>query len=356
MYIDHLLAEKKYEDAAKLCSVTFEGDKELWEEEIYKFVRCKQLKFISAYLPRNVDSKLNPQVYEMVLYDYLKTDREGLLSLLKMWPSNLYNAKAVIAAIHNHFEKTDSDILLEALALLYTDLRDYDKALKMYMKLQHRDVFDLIKKHNLYGRIKTSMLELMKLDTNEAISLLLDKDKIQPANVVEELRKNEKYLFLYLNALEKTDSLAGFDWELVNLYAKYDQEKLLPFLKRSRNYPLPLAYALCKERSFYSEMIYLLDRMGDSLEALNVIMKNVNDIKLAIDFCKEHNDPDLWSFLVDESIDSRPEVITKLLDGAAGYMNPEELIKRIQTDRVIPGLKLSLINMLNGFSLQVNLN
>lgn len=351
-----MLADKKYEEAAKLCSITFEGDKDLWEEEIYKFVRCKQLKHISAYLPRGVDSKLNPQVYEMVLYDYLKNDRQGLLSLLKSWPSNLYNAKAVIAAIHNHFEKADSDVLLECLALLYTDLHDYDKALKMYLKLQHKDVFQMIKKHNLYSRIRTSIVELIKLDANEAVSLLMDKEKISPAVVVDELRKNEKYLYLYLSALEKTDSVAGFDWELVNLYAKYDQEKLLPFLKRSKNYPLQEAYALCKERVFHSEMIYLLDRMGDPSQALNIILKDVNDINMAIEFCKEHNDSELWSLLVDESINcNRPEVITKLLDGAAGYMNPEDLITRIQEGQVIPGLKQSLIKMLNGCNLQVSL-
>lgn len=352
LYVDHLLADKKFDQAAQLCSMIFEDNKDLWEEEVYKFVKVKQLKCVSPYLPRSVDSKLNPQVYEMVLYDFLKTDREGLLYLLKEWPSNLYNPKAVIKAIHSHFDKTDTNVLLEALALLYSFEHEYDKALKMYLKLQHKDVFQLIKKHNLYNNIKSSLIELIKLDSEQAISLLLDRKKISPETVVDELRKNEKMLFLYLDTLEKTDSSGKFDWELVTLYAKYDYEKLLPFLKRSRTYPLQEAYELCKSKLFYPEMALLADRMGDSIQALTIIMKNINDVKMAIDFCKEHNDPDLWNFLVDESTD-KPEILTKLLDGAAGYMNPEELIEKIHLGQEIPGLQASLIKMLNGFNLQV---
>lgn len=289
----------------------------------------------------------------MILYDFLKTDRRGLLKLLKEWPSNLYNPKAVIKAIHSNFDNADTNILLEALALLYSYEYEYDKALKMYLKLQHKDVFQLIKKHNLYSNIKSSIIELIKLDSEQAISLLLEKNKISPEIVVDELRKSEKFLFLYLDMLDKTDSSGKFDWELVNLYAKYDREKLLPFLKRSRTYPLQEAYELCKTKLFYPEMALLSDRMGDSKQALTIIMQNINDVKMAIEFCKEHNDLDLWNFLIDESID-KPEILTKLLDGAAGYMNPEELIQKINIGQDIPGLQASLIKMLNGFNLQVS--
>lgn len=44
LYLDHLLASGKYEDAAQLCLQAFGNDKQLWEEEVYKFVRAKQLR------------------------------------------------------------------------------------------------------------------------------------------------------------------------------------------------------------------------------------------------------------------------------------------------------------------------
>lgn len=63
LYVDHLLADKKFEQAAQLCSMIFEDNKDLWEEEVYKFVKVKQLKCVSPYLPTAAASKLNPQVY-----------------------------------------------------------------------------------------------------------------------------------------------------------------------------------------------------------------------------------------------------------------------------------------------------
>lgn len=355
LFVDKLLAEERYEDAAKLCQRVFENNKDLWEEEVYKFVKVKQLRSVSQYLPRTNDCKLNPQVYEMVLYEYLKLDRPGFLSLIKEWQPNLYNTTAVINAIHDHFEKKDKNILLEALAILYSHEQEYDKSLTMYLKLQHPDVFQLIKKHNLYATIRTMIIELIKLDNEKAISMLLERNKIQPEIVVAELENHETFLFMFLDALDKVDSSGKFDWKLINLYAKHDQEKMLPFLKRSRTYPLQEAYELCKINSFHPEMVYLLDRMGNSTEALTIIMKKLKDVSMAIEFCREHNDLELWEYLVNESVD-KPEIITKLLDGIAGFMiNPEMLIDRIQIGQDIPGLKGALVKMLNGFQLQVNI-
>lgn len=90
---------------------------------------------MSAYLPRTNDCKLNPEVYEMVLFEYLQFDRNGFLTLIKEWPPALYNTSAVINAIHDHFNTGDDrNVLLEALAILYSHERKYEKALAMYLK------------------------------------------------------------------------------------------------------------------------------------------------------------------------------------------------------------------------------
>lgn len=49
-------------------------DKRLWEEEVFKFARVHQLRAVSPYLPRDNDHHLDPHIYEMVLYEYLKLD------------------------------------------------------------------------------------------------------------------------------------------------------------------------------------------------------------------------------------------------------------------------------------------
>lgn len=73
---------------------------------------------------------------------------------------------------------------------------------------------------------------------------------------------------------------------------------------------------------------------------------------MAIEFCREHDDLDLWNKLINESVDN-PETMAKLLDGIAGFINPELLIDKIKVGQQIPGLRNALIKMLSGFSLQM---
>jgi hypothetical protein len=290
----------------------------------------------------------------MVLYEYLKLDKEGFLALIKEWQPNLYNTTAVINAIHDHFDKKDKLILLESLAILYSHEREYDKALTMYIKLQHKDVFQLIKKHNLHNVIRPMIIELLNLDSSKAIGMLLGQNQITPAEIVEKLQKYEDYLFMYLDAFNKIDTTGSFDWKLITLYAKHDRDKMLPMLRRSKNYPLQDAYELCKSNLFYPEMVYLLDRMGNTNEALEIVMKKIQNVQMAIDFCCEHDDMELWEYLINESVE-KPEIITKLMDGISGYsINPTMLIDRIRLGQDIPDLKNALTKMLTGYSLQVS--
>lgn len=48
--------------------------------------------------------------------------------------------------------------------------------------------------------------------------------------------------------------------------------------------------------------------MGNSREALRLITHELEDIVQAIDFCKEHDDRDLWTDLINFSMD-KPSMI-----------------------------------------------
>lgn len=78
----------------------------------------------------------------------------------------------------------------------------------------------------------------------------------------------------------KVDSRGTFHWKLVHLYAKYDRSKLLPFLKRSKHYPIQDALDICKSKLFFPEMVYLLGQMGNVVEALNIIIHKVSKSEL----------------------------------------------------------------------------
>lgn len=158
----------------------------------------------------------------------------------------------------------------------------------------------------------------------------------------------------YLDAFDKIDHSGQYHSRLVHLYAKYNRSKLLTFLKRSNSYPIEEALSICTNKLFYREMVYLHGRMGNTIEALSIIVNNIEDIQMAIDFCKEHNDDELWNKLILQSTD-KPDIITKLLDGSAGYINPEKLVNHIKIGQTIPGLKNSLVKMLSDLQLQVTI-
>jgi hypothetical protein len=65
----------------------------------------------------------------------------------------------------------------------------------------------------------------------------------------------------YLDALDKRDvreSGRKYHGLLVQLYADFARDKLLPFLRRSDQYPIQQALDICQQRCFYPEMVYLL--------------------------------------------------------------------------------------------------
>ncbi|XP_034950259.1 vacuolar protein sorting-associated protein 41 homolog [Chelonus insularis] len=357
VYLDHLLACGKYNEAGKLCLKVLGRDKKLWEEEVYKFARVHQLRSISSYLPRG-DVTLDPLIYEMVLYEYLKMDPDGFLQLVKEWPPTLYTVAAVVNGVLEHLlvHNQRQNVLLEALAILYSHDGKYDKALAMYLKLRHKDVFQLIQKYQFYHSVYDMIEGLMDLDTDRAIQFFLDKNRIPPDIVVQKLSNNHRYLYLYLDALDKTDtkdSKGKYHGLLIRLYADYSRDKLLPLLKRSDNYPIQTALDICSQRHFYPEMVYLLGRIGNTSEALSLMTKELNDIQGAIAFCQEHNDEELWNDLINYSL-QKSENITFLLQKIGTYVDPRLLVQKIEPSMEIPGLKKALVKMMCDYNLQVS--
>lgn len=55
LYLDHLLAQEKYDEAAKLCQEAFGNDHVLWEEEVFKFVKVQKLRYVYTFFPLNND-------------------------------------------------------------------------------------------------------------------------------------------------------------------------------------------------------------------------------------------------------------------------------------------------------------
>jgi len=65
----------------------------------------------------------------------------------------------------------------------------------------------------------------------------------------------------------------------VALYAEFDYKMLLPFLRQSNYYPLEKAYKVCESRGLVPEMVFILGRMGNNKQALNLILSKLKDIR-----------------------------------------------------------------------------
>ncbi|XP_033171433.1 vacuolar protein sorting-associated protein 41 homolog [Drosophila mauritiana] len=89
----------------------------------------------------------------------------------------------------------------------------------------------------------------------------------------------------------------------------------------------------------------------EAAEALNVILHRIRDIEMAIEFCKEHDDNDLWNALINE-FSNHPEIVTKVLDGIVDYFSPAVIVGKIKMGQNIPNLRQSLIKMLWHYNLQ----
>ncbi|EPY80782.1 hypothetical protein CB1_000803028 [Camelus ferus] len=126
-------------------------------------------------------------------------------------------------------------------SLRYTYDKNYGNALEIYLTLRHKDVFQLIHKHNLFSSIKDKIVLLMDFDSEKAVDMLLDnEDKISIKKVVEELEDRPELQHVYLHKLFKRDHHKGqaYHEKQISLYAEYDRPNLLPFLRDSIHCPL----------------------------------------------------------------------------------------------------------------------
>uniref|UniRef100_A0A8C7TUJ2 Vacuolar protein sorting-associated protein 41 homolog n=1 Tax=Oncorhynchus mykiss TaxID=8022 RepID=A0A8C7TUJ2_ONCMY len=341
-YINHLVEKGDYDTAARKCQKVLGKNMELWENEVYRFKTIGQLKAISQYLPRG-DLRLRPAIYEMILHEFLKSDYEGFATLIREWPGELYNNMTIVQAVTDHLKKDPmNSTLLTTLAELYTYDQRYDRALEIYLRLRHKDVYQLIHKHDLFSSIEDKIVLLMDFDKEKAVDMLLDnEDKILIDRVVEELRDRPELLHIYLHKLFKRDHHKGqrYHERQIGLYAEYDRPNLLPFLRDSIHCPLEKVL-----RHFQN------CRMGNCRRALQMIMEELEDVDKAIEFAKEQDDAELWEDLISYSID-KPPFITGLLNNIGTHVDPILLIHRIKEGMEIPNLRDSLVKILQDYNL-----
>lgn len=369
-YMDYLIEESKLDPtmldkASSLCTEVLGKSKTDWEEEVNKYADMGMLYAIAPHLPRGPEFVLEPSIYQNVLNNLLVCDQSArYLNIIQQWNPTLYDINAQINATIERLTRRSGDYSLqEALGQMYCYDEKYEKAINIYIDigLRSRDkIFRLIKEQKLYSLLWNKLMPLMEIDAHKTARMLAEKQDLYPLDQVVPRLSHEKplYLWAYLNSLALRDSESlpsEYHDRLVPLYAEFDPEKLLPFLKASSRYSIETALKVCRERKLIKEIVYLLSRMGDTKKALEYITGELNDINYAIEFCRDNGDKELWDDLIEYSL-QKPEFIRVLLQNiSTDVPDPIGLINKIPKNIEIPGLVPALSKVLNEYELQISL-
>ncbi|CAG8459764.1 7650_t:CDS:10 [Paraglomus occultum] len=395
-YLEYLVGKEEFDKAAAECPNILGDDAELWERWIYAFADMWQLQSITPFIPYK-NPQLSDAVYEMVLLHFLQNDHQSLVKTIMNWPSTLYNIRSVIVLVEEALIKeNDNPILMECLAELYAYNREPDKALEYNLRLRRPNVFELIRDYNLFSALEGRIILLMEFDQHlmkeeeerekkekqsesadgdtaqknstksrakrqsegPAVQLLVQNTELVPTFlVVRELKENPYFMYIYLDALFHHDPHLGYEYHdmQIELYAEYEYDGLMEFLRTSNYYSLDRAYEICKQRDLVPEMVFILGRMGNNKQALMLIIERLQDVQRAIDFAKEQDNEILWEDLLVYSLD-KPRFIIGLLENLGSTnIDPIAMIRRIPGGLEIPGLKQALIKVLQDYNLQASL-
>ncbi|XP_062171764.1 vacuolar protein sorting-associated protein 41 homolog [Alnus glutinosa] len=364
-YLDHLIVERKYAQAASLCPKLLRGSASAWERWVFHFAHLRQLPVLVPYIPTE-NPRLHDTAYEVALVALATNPsfHEDLLSTVKSWPHVMYSALPVISAIEPQLNTSSmTDALKEALAQLYVIDGQYEKAFSIYADLMKPGVFDFIEKYNLRDAIRDKVVQLMMIDGKRAVPLLIqNKDLITPSEVVSQLQNasnkcdHRYFLHLYLHSLFEVNPHAGKDFHdvQVELYADYDPKMLLPFLRSSQHYTLEKAYEICVRRDLLREQVFILGRMGNSKQALSVIINNLRDIEEAVEFVTMQHDDDLWEELIKQCLD-KPEMVGLLLEHTVGNLDPLYIVNMVPNGLEIPRLRDRLVKIITDYRTETSL-
>jgi hypothetical protein len=89
--------------------------------------------------------------------------------------------------------------------------------------------------------------------------------------------------------------------------------------------------------------------------ALFLIIDRLKDVRKAIDFAKEQDDPDLWEDLLDYSMD-KPSFICGLLEQVGTSINPIKLVRRIPEGLEIAGLREGIRHIMKEHEIQYSIS
>ncbi|EMD00323.1 hypothetical protein BAUCODRAFT_21937 [Baudoinia panamericana UAMH 10762] len=414
LWLQQLVSAEQWAEAGQIAGKVL-GTSSRWEHWVWTFAQANKFDEITPHIPSTqLKPPLPSLVYEVILGHYIQTDCARLKQLLDAWDPELFDVRSIVSAIENRLqsgevsENTVEDgepgrdwrILLEALAKLYLADGRSREALRCYIRTQNADAaMQLIKDGGMVEAIGDDIPGLLTMRvskeqlrsappseledaSSEAVQLLVDealRGTIPPAAVIKQLdRKGPSFqplLFFYFRSLwrgpqdqeQQPAPRRKFDRRIdeghalvedhadlaVRLFAEYDRDVLMDFLRTSEVYNYDKAATICEQRHYIPELVYILSKTGQTKRALSLIIGELGDVKQAIAFAKENGE--LWDDLLDYSM-NRPRFIRGLLEEVGTAIDPVKLIRRIPNGLEIEGLKEGIQRMVREYEIQYDIS
>ena len=410
-WLQQLVAAGEWAAAGRAAGTVL-GASPRWEHWVWTFAQAGRFDDITPYIPaKPLSPPLPSVVYERLLGHYIFHDCLRFKNLIEPPDPELFNIQSVTSAIENKLaggevrEDTAEGgnmgrhrrILHDALAKLFVaDNRPKD-ALRCYVKLHNADAaMGLIAEYHLAEAVADDIPGFLSLRlpvdqlgaaplseieeaSADAIRLLVEEaltgiapPRLSSTNCVSAARPSSPSSSStcarcgraraptrpapppHARAAAQAEGRALLEplGDLaVALFAEHDRPLLAEFLRASRGYSYDRATAVCEARGYHAELVYLLAQTGQTKRALGLIINQLGDVGLAIDFTREQGDAELWDDLLDFSMD-KPRFIRGLLERVGTSVDPIRLVRRIPEGLEIEGLRDGVARLMREFEIQ----
>ncbi|CDH10083.1 related to Vacuolar protein sorting-associated protein 41 [Zygosaccharomyces bailii ISA1307] len=350
-YINQLLEAKRWSEGATNLSIIVSGTSiaeddafkdcaiSKWTDMFMRIVKSDHIDVAAKNIP--IARQLGTRVYDAILEHFLKNSQvENFLNYIQLWPLQLFSVHKFENELEELIEKDNDSVnyYRDAVIHLYLEESRFSKAMPHMLRRKDMRALTVLLSHNFLSQYKDNLLDIILLPYNgkledlprmpigeiehkfdKSLELLVRNRQSLRVQQVISLLSNPKelriLLFLYLKRVSTIDPLstAPFETDMIELYSEFERPALLHFLKTKTNYDVEKAIEICsRNKDSYNELIYLWSKVGETKRALSLIIDELNDPKLAIEFVKNLGDPELQEFMVRYSMD-KPKFVKALL-------------------------------------------
>jgi hypothetical protein len=179
----------------------------------------------------------------------------------------------------------------------------------------------------LLARYRTDFVALLVtgLDPTRSSGLL--------AFIVDELKSSQSLTLMeLLHELTACSVSTTFEYHqlLADLYLRHDPSRLLGLVKNRQVSCLNWKRLLTdtRERKMFAEMVYIVGRTGNDKEAVRIALRCLKDVRLAIRYAEDTNDPTLWQD-IENCVTQSSQLVGDFLAASEGHFNPGDFLRRI---------------------------